>query len=1331
MTRLSRIRQLFARPETRRPRKAPARCRPAVEALEDRLAPATFQVANLLDDGAAGSLRWAINQANANPGADTITFGVAGTITLGGAQLPVVTGELDVLGPAGGITVSGNNQSRVFQIGDGAAAHLDRLTITGGREVVGGGLYNGSGTLSLTNCTVSGNISEESGGGLYNASGTLSLTNCTLNGNIANGDGFSFGAALYSESGTVVMTNCTVTGNSFSDILAPGSLVIADGTLSLTNCTVSGNPAGGVSRNFFGTGVVTLTNTIVAANVGNASSDLGGGIDPASSHNLIGTRGSGGLVNGVNGNLVGVADPGLAPLDFYGGPLPTMALRSGSPAIDAGTSGAGVPATDQRGFARAGAVDIGAFEFQTGPLVVNTTNDEVALPQGQLSLRLAVRLANTIAGADTITFGVNGTITLSGQALPTITDDLNVVGPAGGITISGNNQSRIFRTIFEADVPPGTFTPRRLWLDGLTLINGNVGSLVSLGRGGAVASFGILTVTNCTFSNNDADFGGAIFSNGGLTVNNSTFTNNTAERGGAIDSFGGLTVNNSTIGGNFSFGPGGGIYSDGTLTVSNSTIAGNSARVNSLGGGGGIHSSGTLTVSNSTIAGNSTGGPGGGINSDGTLTVSNSTIAGNSSRFGGGGGIHSSGTLTVSNSTIAGNSSLFAGGGGIWDASNAATVTNSTIAGNSSLFAGGGIFSFNDAVHDFLLRNSIVAGNTGPGGAADNLSGPFNPSSSHNLIGIGGSGGLVNGVNGNLVGVADPRLGPLADNGGPTMTMALLPGSPAINAGDNALVPAGVTTDQRGAGFARISVGTVDIGAFELPNSPPTITRAQATPTVLEGSPAANTGTFDDAHGRGTVTLTASLGTVTQDNDTGTWSWSDTPPDGPASTTVTITATDTGGLTATTTFTLNVLNAPPTITAFDVPASGTKGSPINLSAAATDPAGDLDPLSFGWFITRPDGSFFSLSGASASFTPADSGSYGVFVIVSDGESFGVTRSATISVANVAPTVAVSGPSDGVRGQARTFTLSAGDPSAADQAAGFTFAIAWGDGTTQTVTGPSGTTVSHVWTDSGAYSVQVTAADKDGGVSTAATHSIAITAVELQTDPFDPSLTALVVGGTTAADKIVIKPADASGTLQVKINGDSLGNFRPTGHVLVYGQAGADVIRLRTARINRATVSVIAPALLFGGDGDDTLNTAGSSANNVLLGGPGNDRLFGTAGRDLLIGGLGADLLRGGKGDDILIGGTTDHDSNPIALNAVMAEWGRTDADYTTRVGHLNGTLGGGANADYLLMPSTAHDDAAVDTLFGEGGTDWFFALLSGTNKDKVKGLARGELVAGL
>jgi Ca2+-binding RTX toxin-like protein len=341
-------------------------------------------------------------------------------------------------------------------------------------------------------------------------------------------------------------------------------------------------------------------------------------------------------------------------------------------------------------------------------------------------------------------------------------------------------------------------------------------------------------------------------------------------------------------------------------------------------------------------------------------------------------------------------------------------------------------------------------------------------------------------------------------------------------------------------------------------------------------------------------------------------------------------------------------------------------------------------------------------------------------------------SATITVDNVAPTAGVSGPADGVRGQARTFTLTASDPSGADRTAGFTFAVTWGDGTTQTVSGPSGTQVSHVYTASGAYSVKVTATDKDGGLSAAATQTVTITAAALQADPTDPSKTALVVGGTTAADSIKIKPADAAGTLNVQIGTTNLGNFKPTGHLIVYGQAGDDTIKLLTASIKGSgTVSVSTPAFLFGDDGNDTLNTQGSSANNVLEGGAGNDTLQAGSGRDLLVGGTGADVLHGDGGDDLLIGGTTDYDRNLAALNAVMAEWGRTDADYTTRVQHLSRTLSGGLNAGTVLTATTVHDDAASDTLFGEGGTDWFFALLSGTNKDTVKDKAPGELVTEL
>src|SRR5262249_28294285 len=100
-----------------------------------------------------------------------------------------------------------------------------------------------------------------------------------------------------------------------------------------------------------------LTNTIVAGDFSIRGTVSG-------SHNLIGAGGSGGLIDGVDGNIVGVANPGLAPLGLYGGTGLTMPLLPGSPAIDAGTSGAGTPAPDQGGLGRFGAADIGAFESQ-------------------------------------------------------------------------------------------------------------------------------------------------------------------------------------------------------------------------------------------------------------------------------------------------------------------------------------------------------------------------------------------------------------------------------------------------------------------------------------------------------------------------------------------------------------------------------------------------------------------------------------------------------------------------------------------------------------------------------------------------------------------------------------------------------------------------------------------------------------------------------------------------------------------------------------------------------------------------------------------------------
>jgi CSLREA domain-containing protein len=288
-----------------------------------------------------------------------------------------------------------------------------------------------------------------------------------------------------------------------------------------------------------------------------------------------------------------------------------------------------------------------------------------------------------------------------------------------------------------------------------------------------------------------------------------TLSNLTVANGGIYNNIGTATVSNSTISDNSSVAVGdGGIYNNsGTATVSNSTISGSSI-VNAGGG--------TLEVSNSTISGS----PGSGISNIGgsgrsTLEVSNSTISGNgnSAPFGGGGIYNQFGTATVSNSTISGNSA--GEGGGIYnDLNSTVTVSNSTISDNSASNGGG----INNKVvlasvgPSAMFKNTIVAGNHG-GEFDSDVQGTFN-SQGHNLIGQSGCGVGFCFTNEDIVGTfanpIDPMLGPLANNGGPTMTHALLEGSPAI---DKGVAVEGITTDQRG--FARPQGTASDIGSFE------------------------------------------------------------------------------------------------------------------------------------------------------------------------------------------------------------------------------------------------------------------------------------------------------------------------------------------------------------------------------------------------------------------------------------------------------------------------------------------------------------------------------------
>src|SRR5262245_33796403 len=153
-------------------------------------------------------------------------------------------------------------------------------------------------------------------------------------------------------------------------------------------------------------------------------------------------------------------------------------------------------------------------------------------------------------------------------------------------------------------------------------------------------------------------------------------------------------------------------------------------------------------------------------------------------------------------------------------------------------------------------------------------------------------------------------------------------------------------------------------------------------------------------------------------------------------------------------------------------------------SGSSDPDGDV--LNYSWNF----GDGTTGEGVAPTHVYADNGTYTVTLTVSDGHGGSSTDSLTVTVNNVAPTATATGPSGGVRGQARTFTFSAGDAGPVDLAAPFTDAINWGDGTTRTITGPaSGVQLEHIFTASGGYTVSVTATDKDGGTSVAATQPI--------------------------------------------------------------------------------------------------------------------------------------------------------------------------------------------------------------------------------------------------
>lgn len=377
--------------------------------------------------------------------------------------------------------------------------------------------------------------------------------------------------------------------------------------------------------------------------------------------------------------------------------------------------------------------------------------------------------------------------------------------------------------------------------------------------GGIHATGGALTMTDCVISNNTTGNGGT----------GSAFAGSGGRGGGIFFAPGNLTLNNVVITGNRTGdagGPSGGKSGDGggilsgdpsfvhftianltKVTITNNSTGSGGDAANSGSGGGIYVNQGILNLTDSTVSNNHTGnanpganpvgslrtaGSGGGIFNNGELIVMNSLISGNTTGSSGltshskGGGIYNFADLTLINTTVSGNStgSGESMGGGIFTDLTVRLI-NCTITKNISPNGfGNGITGH---LGRYVIGNTIIAGNGASGNGPDLNSGPVYISRGNNLIGNADGVSDFNNIGDQTGGTAtplDPRLGPLANNGGPTLTHALLTNSTALDAGDNNLAVNTsanfLTTDQRGAQrFADSadadSTATVDIGAFE------------------------------------------------------------------------------------------------------------------------------------------------------------------------------------------------------------------------------------------------------------------------------------------------------------------------------------------------------------------------------------------------------------------------------------------------------------------------------------------------------------------------------------
>ncbi|MBD2518026.1 M10 family metallopeptidase C-terminal domain-containing protein [Nostoc sp. FACHB-973] len=816
-------------------------------------------------------------------------------------------------------------------------------------------------------------------------------------------------------------------------------------------------------------------------------------------------------------------------------------------------------------------------QMATTILTVNSTADQNdGSTTNGLSLRDAIIIANANPNTDYeihLTGGATYNLTSNGiNEDNALTGDLDIksrnnvlyiVAVGGKATIDASgllNSDRVFDVL----------TGGELSLQNLVVKGGAVSG--EDGGGIKVASAGFLDLYNTTVSNNSAENGGGIYNAGDAYLRN------------------GSTVSNNSVSGLVP--DGGGISNAGTLTVIDSTISNNNGATY----GGGIYNTQTLTLINTTVSGN-TANTGGGINnkfSNASAALVNTTVSGNSASLGGAGGVsNDSGIINLLNSTVTNNtfSGILGYAGGVSNSGGTVNLKNTIVAGNFSL--DNRLYSYPD------------------------LSGTFN-GNNNNLIGnLTGAKGTV-GTGTDIVN-PNPGLGPLQNNGGLTLTHALLTGSPAINAGNNNLIPVdtqdldndgdtseAIPYDQRG--LTRLVGAKVDIGAFEV--------QAAALPTLSINDISVTEGNTGTTNATFTVTLSAaSTSAVTVNYATANG-----------------TATSGSDYTASTgTLTFNPGNISKTLTvavAGDTIFEPNETFFLNLSNATNATIADNQALGT---IVNDDANLPNLSINDITVVEGQTPQAVLTVSLSSASSQPVTVNYTTTPGTATANTDYTSRNGTLTFAANTTTATITVPILNDNLseANETFSVNLSSPSNATLQKATGTVTI---TDTLQASTTTTLADGIENLTLIGTSNINGTGNSGNNILTGNSGNNILAGGT-GDDTYAFNASTPLGSdriQEITTGGNDTLNFGGTSTDV---RVNLGITTTQTVNSNlKLTLSannVIENAV--GGNGSDRL--IGNTLNNTLNGGSGNDVLTGRSGADTLIGGAGNDILSGGSDSD--------------------------------------------------------------------------------------------------